>query len=197
MLYDTTMSDPKDVQDLTGFDLAVPSAKEKGGRDVIAEAEARELKQLARAAEQHAWPVRLPFDLALQVYDDEEVFQRHGITPERALKLINTPAFVNSIKVWREFVTKEGISFKTKARMAAEDLLMQAYVIATDPTIPAGTRLESIKWHAKVAGLEPNPKDLEGGGGQGSGFTLRISLDGAPSQSAQIIAGESKRLEEK
>ena len=192
------MTTPADDKDLTGFDLTVPEKGAKaGGRNVIEEAERREVARLAEVAKRFAWPVRLPFDLAMQCWDDEEVFKRHEISPERAFQLIQNESFINSIKSWREFIVKEGISFKTKARMAAEDLLMQAYTIATDASIPPGTRLDAIKWHAKVAGLEPNPKDLEGGGGQGSGFTLKISFDGAPGQSAPVIQGEAKRLEEK
>jgi len=177
------MTDPLDK--LTPTDL-VPS--KEGKKNWLQQAEELEAARLAEINAKGLWPARLPFDLAMEMGPAELTFEKHGLTEEQALALMKNADFIATIKFWRDQVIKEGVSFKTKAKMMAEDLLETGYMLATNPATADTTRANMIQWFAKVAGHEPK-KDSEGGGGQGSGFTLTLNFSGdaAPSKSAKII----------
>ena len=192
-------------KDLTGFDLIgkddLPAPDPKGtprgvGR-LTEEVEKREVARLAEIAKRNSWPVRLPFDLAMEMEEADETFKRYEVTPERALHLLGHKEFVESVRTWREIIVKEGVSFRTKARLAAEDLLQTAYLLATDPTMPASVRADMVKWHAKVAGLEPKQDPEGGAGGGGQGITLKIEFTGTPGQQPQVYNADAKRVEDK
>lgn len=125
--------------------------------------------------------VRLVYDLVIGLDDAATVFRRYGVSEETAAKLLGHPTFQQALKVARDDVTANGTGFRVKARVMAEDLLEEAYVIAKDSEQPANVRADLIKWAAKMGDLEPAPKDKVGGGGggQGGGFSLSITLVGA------------------
>lgn len=195
-----------DVKDLTSFNPLgpeggpmVPSGEgEKSKRLTwLEEDEKREARRLAEIAEKGAWPARLPFDLAMELDTAEETFARYEIAEADAVELLANADFVATIKFWREAVVKEGYSYKTKAKLIAEDLLETGYMLATDPGTSDSVRANMIQWFSKVAGYEPK-KDSEGGGGQGPGFTLNLTFSETPGRaaSAQILPGVAHRVEE-
>lgn len=137
-----------------------------------------ERNRLTEIAKRNGWPTRLPFDLAMQVETPEETFASYDITPEQGAVLLRNETFVRLVKAFRAVIVEEGLSFKVKARLQAEELLEHAFLLATDPDIAPAVRMDSIKWHTRVAGLDPG-KDGEGGdgrGGTGAGFTLKLDF---------------------
>ena len=197
--------DSKDVKDLTTFNPLSPE-----GGDVVKhgegdkskrltwleEDEKREARRLAEIAEKAPWPARLPFDLAMDMDSAEETFERYGIAEAEATNLLANADFIATVKFWKEAIVKEGYSFKTKAKLIAEDLLETGYMLATDPGTNDSVRASMVQWFTKIAGYEPK-KDSEGGGGQGPGFTLNLTFSETPGRAASIqtITGEAKRIE--
>jgi polyhydroxyalkanoate synthesis regulator phasin len=127
---------------------------------------------------------RLQFDLAMKAEPPEDTFERYGYSPAESLKLLENQAFAESLqKITDEVVTK-GVSFRLKAKAMAEDLLPQAYIIASDASLSAAVRSGMIQWITRIAGLEP-PKVQEGEGEKapGAAFVLNIQFAGqAPEQ---------------
>lgn len=131
---------------------------------------------------------QLAYELALRMEDPRDTFKRHGYDEDASLRLIESPAFSQLLaKVERE-VLEKGLSFSTKARVIAEDLLQHAYEMATDEFAPSSVRADLIKWFAKVAGLEPKEKD--GPKGAVGGFNLSITFSGAAPTQAHIVDGQ-------
>ena len=129
---------------------------------------------------------RLAFDLALQLNPSEEVFAQYGYTTDEAFKLAQSPVFQKVLKAYVEDVKAHGITFKARARVMAEALLPEVYEIATDPEAPASTRVDSIKWMAKVAGYEPkNTEEAI----QGNGFALQIVFSGEANKQPMLVQG--------
>lgn len=119
---------------------------------------------------------RLPYELVVSQDAAEEVFERYGVTAERAASLLAHPLFRQALKAAEAELREAGLTFRTKARIMAEDLLEEGYSIATDPDAPANVRADLIKWAARMGDLEPAKK--EGGGAALGGFHLHIDLGG-------------------
>lgn len=133
---------------------------------------------------------RLACELALGMEEPEKIFSDYGYTPAQALELTESPAFTALCKRIGSEIRESGLSFKSKMKAVAEDLIPHAYDIATDPLQPATVRQKIIEWAAKMAGFEPAPaKGVEAGGG---GFSLSITFAGQAPQ--QIVTGREPVL---
>lgn len=126
----------------------------------------------------------LAVELALHIDDAEEIFLRHGYSPEQAADLLESPAFMLLMQQAQKEVLENGISFRTKAKLIANELLPYAHDIATDPLQSAAVRASLIQWTVKIAGLEP--KEMKDDGKSGSGLTLSIQFSGMPPQ--QVVS---------
>jgi hypothetical protein len=163
--------------------------------------EARRLRELLppgyepESAAAMTFDPRIAYALALGLSTPSDVFRKYGVGLEEARRLIALPAFISTIKRYKEEVTEKGVTFRLKAKIQAEDLLTQSYALATDPEVPAAVRADIIKWTAKMAGLEPTEKEKGGGSGAGSGFNLSITFAGTPAQPAGAIIDITPRVE--
>lgn len=120
---------------------------------------------------------RLAMELALKIDDPTTIFARHGHDTEAATALIQTAEFTALLASAEKEVAENGVSFRTKARAIAEDLLPYAYEIATDDLASGSVRSDLIQWFARVGGLEPPKQDGKGGTG-GGGLNLTINFSG-------------------
>lgn len=118
---------------------------------------------------------RLAYELALGLTKPHEVFEKYGLEQERAVELVRTPAFIATVRKYKQEIEEGGVSFRLKAKIQAEDLLTHSYLIATDPETPASVRADLIKWTARVADLEPRDSKEKGAAG---GFNLSITFAG-------------------
>lgn len=151
-----------------------------------------EKTRLGEIAKRNGWPARLPFDLAMQIETPEETLAHYGLTPEQGARLLQTETFTKLVKAFREIIVNEGLSFKVKARLQAEELLEHAFLLATDPDVAPAVRMDSIKWHGRVAGFDTKDGDGGAGTGGGSGFSLKIVFGGPGAGAAQIVVGEER-----
>lgn len=125
---------------------------------------------------------RLACELALKLDDPDVIFARHGYTAETALELLGTLEFQALLTRVEKEVRESGLSFRTKARAMAEDLLPYAHELATDELASGSVRADLIQWFARIADLEPEKKDGKGSIGAG-GINLNITFAGQPPQS--------------
>ena len=122
---------------------------------------------------------RLACELACKMEPSEEIFARYGFDAASALALMDQPEFSALLARVGAEVAENGLSFRTKIRSIAEDLLPEAFDIATDPQQSAAVRADIIKWAGKMAGYEPSVKDDAKTGG---GLSLSITFAGQPPQ---------------
>lgn len=135
---------------------------------------------------------RLAVDLALRMGEPEEVFAEHGISPEQALELTESPAFTALCKRIGGELRETGLSFRMKAKAISEELLVDAFEIATDPLQSGTVRAKIIEWVARVAGHEPAPAKAGVGEAGSGGFSLSITFAG---QAPQAVLTEGRTLE--
>jgi hypothetical protein len=131
---------------------------------------------------------RLTFELALGLDDSGAIFARYGYDHEAAIKLIKQPVFQHVLKAYVDDVKENGLTYKNKAKLQAEVLLVDAFEIARDPEAPAAVRADLIKWHAKVADYEPKQNAPQAAG---NGFALQIVFSGEARKEPLLVQGET------
>lgn len=138
--------------------------------------EAMLVRLLERAAADPSsvlFPPMLPLELAMRVDTPANICKAYDISKEQFAALITHPVFV---KAWQEAVEMlkvEGMTFKVKARMQAEDYLGTAFAMVKNPNISDSVRADLIKNTVRWAGYD---KKADEATGVGNGFNIMINL---------------------
>lgn len=122
------------------------------------------------------FPPMLPIELAMRVAPVPEICAAYGIDKEEFVTLTNNPVFVQAYKSAQEMLQKDGMSFRIKAKLQAEELLKKSWQIIHSRDTPTTVKADLIKATIRWADLEPRG-DSKGGGG-GNAFQININLGG-------------------
>jgi hypothetical protein len=122
-------------------------------------------------AEIQLWPRTLPIEIALQTGPIEKLVEAYKISPEDWAVLSCNPDFLAEVDAQREALKTEGMSFKMKARLQAEEILKTSWKMIHDEDTPAPQRADLIKTTFRVAGY-----DSKEGVGVGNAVGLSINL---------------------
>lgn len=169
-------------------DLGLPALPDASAEDLQdrhnALTERQQAHRLSTIPEIYKTPhERLACEIALGLEEPDVIFARHGYSITQALALTTNAGFEATVDRISKEIRQAGIPFRAKAKAMAEELLVHAFDIATDPDAATAERVKLIQWVTKVAGLEPKEKELAGSGG---GLNLSITFAGqAPVQVVQ------------
>ena len=105
----------------------------------------------------------LPVELALKTAPIETIYRAYGLSDEEFELLMASPAFIAAYKEAQSLVKEEGMAFKLKAKMQAEEMLKVSWSMVHDKETPPSVRADLLKWTSRVAGFEP--KNVEQGSG--------------------------------
>jgi hypothetical protein len=124
------------------------------------------------------WPPTLPIELALKTATPEEIRQEYGYSDEEWAALPHNPAFMKDLTDACELVRQEGMSFKLKARLLAEENLKTTWrlIHASADEVPASVKADLIKALARWAGFEQKPGSEGGGAVQANTLNIQINL---------------------
>ena len=124
------------------------------------------------------WPPTLPIELALKTASPDEIRQEYGYTTDEWAALPKNPVFMADLMGACELVKQEGMSFKLKAKLIAEENLKEAFKLVRDPATPAQTKAKLIELAARWAGFDPrtNGEDAAAGGPVNAN-TLNIQIN--------------------
>lgn len=127
-----------------------------------------------------AWPPTLPIELALKTATPQELRLEYGYSEPEWEALRHNPAFLKDLGQACELVRQEGMSFKLKAKMIAEENLKQVWKMVHDSNgdVPPAVKGKLIELTARWAGFDPKSN---GEGGQpgplaGNAFQININL---------------------
>lgn len=112
-------------------------------------------------------------ELAMGMEPPLALLARYGYNPEQAGTLLSNELIQRQIESKRAELKSQGIVFKTKALMAAEDILEDVYVEAKMQETPLPQKLDALKFFAKAAGVDQVQQTSAGAGG---GFNITINL---------------------
>lgn len=117
----------------------------------------------------------LAYEIALGYDSAKEVLLRHGVSKERFRELCKYPPFIRAVKQFKKEIAEQGVTFKMKSRLLAEDVLEDAYLLAKDPGVPVSVRTKNIENIVRWGELEPQ-KGEKGSGVGGPQFNIQINL---------------------
>jgi len=121
------------------------------------------------------WPPTLPIEIALKTAPMNEIRDAYGYTEEQWWALKDNPDFLADLAAAVEMVKKEGMSFKLKAALQAEELLKTSWRLIHAPIdeVPSSVKADLIKATARWAGYDN--KDV-GAAGNANNLNIQINL---------------------
>jgi hypothetical protein len=127
-----------------------------------------------------AWPPTLPIELALKTASPRELQVEYGYTDEEWTALPTNPVFMKELAQACELVRQEGMSFKLKAKLIAEENLKQVWKLihSSNAEVPPVVKGKLIELTARWAGYDPKSNgEGAAGGGPLNANTLNIQIN--------------------
>jgi hypothetical protein len=125
------------------------------------------------------WPATFPIELALRVAPTKEVCEAHGITREEWDRLRVDPGFQSCLAGYVKTLREDGMSFRMKARLQAEELLKTSWTLIHAVNTPENVKADLIKHTIKFAGLDAS-QDQKNSASNQNNFQIVLNLgDGA------------------
>lgn len=121
------------------------------------------------------FPALLPVELALNVAPVEDVCAAYGLSRQDFEALAQHPAFVQAYAAAVESLKQDGMRFKVKAQLQAEELLGQSWKLIHDVDTPPAVKAALIKDTVRWAGYEPKGATAASDAG-GTGLSIQINL---------------------
>lgn len=124
------------------------------------------------------WPPTLPIEIALKTAPLADIQREYGYSDEQWALLPKNPAFIADLSAAVEMVKQEGMSFKLKARLIAEESLKQAWKMIHDTTdkTPPSVKSDMIKAVARWAGYDIKAEAASASAANQPTFNVQINL---------------------
>lgn len=121
------------------------------------------------------WPPTLPIEIALKTAPLKDIQAAYGYSDEEWNQLRFEPTFLADLTAAVEMVKVDGMSFKLKAKLQAEELLKTSWKLIHAPIdeVPPTVRSDLIKATMRWAGYDN--KDTPAGG-NGNALNIQINL---------------------
>jgi len=125
-----------------------------------------------------SYPATLPIEVALQVAPIERILDAYGLDAAAWDILRQNSRFVADVKAAEESLQKEGMSFKMKARLQAEELLKTSWRMIHAPLdqVPPSVKADLLKFTIRCAGLDNDPKSNSANNSQANNLQININL---------------------
>jgi hypothetical protein len=121
-----------------------------------------------------AWPPTLPVEIALKTAPLNDIREAYGYSQEEWMRLRDDAAFLADLAAAVQMVKQEGMSFRLKARLQAEELLKTSWRLIHAPAdeVPSSVKADLIKATARWAGYD----NKENAAATGPSFAIQINL---------------------
>lgn len=119
------------------------------------------------------WPPTLPVEIALKTAPMNDIREAYGYTEDEWMMLKDNPRFLADLSAAVRMVKKEGMGFRIKAQLQAEELLKTSWRLIHDAAAPSTVRADLIKATMRWAGYD-NREQVAGAGGPN--FAIQINL---------------------
>jgi hypothetical protein len=121
------------------------------------------------------YPATLPIEVALHETPLADLKTEYGFSDEEWAALPHNPQFVSDLKAAKDMLKREGMSFRAKARLQADELLKRSWILIHSSTemVPPAVQADLIKATMRWAGYDN--KEVAAGG-QVNGFNIQINL---------------------
>lgn len=122
------------------------------------------------------YPATFPLEVALKTAPISKICAAYGVDQDEWDRLRVDPAFVAAVKHYHEELKKEGMSFKLKAQLQAEELLTTSWKLIHAPNdeVPPSVKADLLKFTVRAAGFDGS-KDKDAGPAAPT-FQIQINL---------------------
>ena len=122
------------------------------------------------------WPPTLPIEIALKTAPMADIRDAYGYSSDEWMALRDNPDFLADLAAAVAMVREEGMSFKLKAKLQAEELLKTSWRLIHAPIdeVPSSVKADLIKATARWAGYDA--KDNGSGAATGNSLNIQINL---------------------
>lgn len=138
------------------------------------------------------------FELAVDLHEQDEVLQRHGLSKKHLRALMKSNEFISQFEEYkREWQNPKNVQerIQMKAALAVEDGMLELYHMFQDRDKAPAARLDAFKQFITLSGT--TPKRDEGGGGSGFAITINVGkhAEGSARDEHIVIEGESNTID--
>lgn len=114
---------------------------------------------IARDPAELGYPATLPIEIALRTGTTREICEGYGLTHADWQRLRTDPIFVEHLARVVESLKKDGMSFKLKAQLQADELLKKSWAMIHSPSdmVPPAVQADLLKATIRWAGLDEKP----------------------------------------
>jgi hypothetical protein len=140
--------------DISDDDL--PSASVPERAEMVMFQSLEDYKALKRDPALLGYPPTLPIEIALRTASNAEICKNYNISRDEWEVLRNDPTFRSDVAKAMEVMQQEGMSFKLKARLQAEEMLKKVWrmVHTNDGSVPPAVKADLIKFMIRAAGYD-------------------------------------------
>lgn len=120
------------------------------------------------------YPVTLPIEVALRTAPIQRICEAYNLTRDDWERLRQHPQFIKDVAAAHEELKKDGMSFRMKARLQADELLKTSWKLihASNDDVPPSVKADLIKFTIRAAGLEADKN-----AGQQNTNNLQININ--------------------
>lgn len=122
------------------------------------------------------YPPMLPVELALRQHSVKTICEAYGIDSTEWSALKQNPVFLDDLKARVAELKRDGMTFRMKARLQAEEMLKKSWEMVHSPgdAVPPAVRADLIKFTIRAAGYDGS-KD-QAAAAIAAGTNLQINL---------------------
>lgn len=168
-------SDPDDLALLEGIVEDSPTGEDEEVELENALAPARTGWQRFKNPSNLGYPPTLPVEIALRHRKPYEICPDYGITADEWDLIRQDPIFIEDLRARVIELKKDGMSFRLKAKLMAEQLLDTSWQLIHQPKTPHAVKADLIKFTVRAAGLDGS-KDQAGNQTQTTALQINLNL---------------------
>lgn len=142
---------------------------------------------------------RMVLEIAMGLREPREIAEDYGFSATQWELLKVHDPFKKQVEDKKAELKQNGVTFRLKSAVIAEELLEDLYLKATHEDASFHTVLEAVKFTSKAAGLDAPKQD---GQAAGSGFSISITIGGqavkinGAHKATQELPGDTYDMEE-
>jgi hypothetical protein len=135
-------------------------------------------ENLPRDPAKLGYPPTFPIELALKEHSVKDVCLAYKISEEEWDRIRVDPLFVKDLAGRYVELQTEGVSFRMKARLQAEEYLRKLWRITemSNEEVPAAVRADIMKFVIRVAGLDASKDQAAAAVAVGNALSITLHL---------------------
>ena len=135
-------------------------------------------RSLAEDPASLGFPPTMAVEVAMRTAPIKEICEAYGITRPEWDSLRTFPAFVQAVKAALEMLKIDGMGFKMRARLQAEELLKTSWAMIHEDKdkVPAAVKADLLKFTIRAAGLDASGTKGDGSLPTGMNNALQINI---------------------